>query len=268
MWKRRFTRKTGPTRGFRRSPRKGRPAEVSNMTYVGTVTAEAGLATYVAPATSVVQVASLSGLVTDFQVADQEDPSRSIPPQYKGLSVVGGSIRSRIAITKCPTSDFIDSFHASAEPPYLWQSWAGGYVHVYEMFYIDGFNWEDIGGGVYAEAPNFDVVHPWNADLIPGAVHTEFHRPKRVVYRTHHVLDAAVCCIGGSGTMPIQRIPGGHMVCGSNVRLRKIFLDERSSLWYACCVTNPWAAGTGGNDRNIELGITLAGPLAYKLRTS
>lgn len=198
---------------------------------------------------------SLSSLITDYDAASF--PARSIPPNYKGVSVRGGSLSVSIAATKLPYSEYYEQ-NANL--------WAGGYSAVTWMLYIDDFTITGMMGSE-VETPDLTIIHPWQNDLIPGAVHREFARPKRILKRFSWIIPAAATALkyDDSGT-PAFSGPLERRTIHFQTRIPKVFIDERNALWMAYTVHNPWTAGEPNPD--IDVALYCTGAIAYKLRTA
>lgn len=255
MWARRSSKfRKFPTRR-RTFLRKGKPAEVSNYAAGFDLTAYSGTegATMEYPAIWVTPIMSLSSVLTDYVMSGGVDGVRSIPPQYRGISVRKGLLDVDVCVTACPlgleTQDLVGVTYA----------WSRLCLLVYK----DEFVWQ---GGV--ETPNLDVLHPWQNDLISGAAHTEFNRPTRILQRRHFVLPAC-----GERFDQGAGGPSGSWSCKGDrsafrtklkVPIKPVYLNERETLWMALLATNPWTTA----DRPIIFGTVAAGPIVYKLRTA
>lgn len=263
MWKRRpYRRRFGGLKrgGFRRL---GKKAEVTNVQAAYQLKATAGTHTFVSPAVWVVQLASLSSLVTDYDYTGASDPPRSMPPQWKGLSIRGGYLEVALAVTAGPTYGFAN---LGGNP----DAWTNGYARFWVQLYKDDFIWADIGGGTYAETPDFTVVHPERHDLVPGGIHSDHLRPTRILHRSHGHLNTTATTEYSASELSYPYCyptPGPGYATTRRFKVSKTFLDERSSLWLAVALSNPWTASEG-HETDIEVGITVHGCLAYKLRTA
>lgn len=244
-------RKFGRRPKFRRMFRRlRRPAEVSNYAHATTLTATAGENPFISPAVYVTSVMSLASLVTDSDVNDVN--TRSIPPQYKGVSIAGGVLQVCFAQLVSPYANVIEQDLADA--------WSAGYSSLTWQLYTDEFTWS---GGL--EVPDMSVVHPWQDDIIPGGIHTEFDRAKRVLRRSHTIMPGAFT-ISTDGYTGMAMGPVQRWTKSVSLRIPKCRLDERSALWLAFSLTNPWIAGEG--HRDVIVGIRVIGPVVYRLLTS
>lgn len=248
---RKFTKRFPRRRRFPTRSRT-RPPEVSNFAHSFSLELTAGESTDASPAIYVTPVCSLSSLVTDFDRVTLL--TRSIPPQYRGLSVLKASLDVTIEVQSLPSTRALSTVNNAG--------WAGGYARVGFLFYVDDFTWS---GGI--ENPDLSVIHPLQNDLISGATHTEHDRPTRILKR-HSTLFPAECDgvidpTTGNLTALQHR---NNFIQKWRVGLRKIFLTERSSLWFCIWGTNPWAGPNPAFD--IHVGWQITGPVVYRLRTA
>lgn len=259
MWARRSSKfRRFPTR--RRMSRRGRAAEVSNYATGFNLTAYSGSegSTEATPAIWTTAVMSLSSLVTDFATVGAGDNVRSIPPQYRGVSISRVSLDVDVCVTGAPSAGTMALYN-----PVIGQvstPWARCCL----MLYQDDFVW-DSGTGL--EEPNIDVLHPWQDDLIPGAVHAEFNRPKRILMRHHFALPATVpvnFTMDDTGTYKLWNVDYSQHHARVRMSAKKVFINERQCLWLALCATNPFAVA----NHDIYFGVIAAGPVVYKLRTA
>lgn len=241
-------------RKFRRFPtrsvtRRGPKVEVSNYAVAYQQTATSQIATLADPSIYVTPIMSLASLVTDQDVSNVL--TRSIPPQYRGVSIKGGTLAVNVSITGGPTTTHAEQGTATG--------WAGGWLYAALWLYVDNFVWDQ---GL--EQPNLEVLHPWQNDLIAGSVHSEFNRPKRILRRiAWHMPGAIDSDYNGDGEL-ISVQNRGALTRTFNLKVPKCYLNERETLWFATFMTNPWTLP----NYNINLGISAMGPVAYRLRTS
>jgi len=260
-------RKTSRSR-FRRFPTRrrtrGRKAEVSNwatgFNLVAVPRPEEGGGSLLNPSIYVTEVMSLASLVTDTDV--DATLTRSIPPHYRGVSVVKGSLDLDLCITAAPYSQVVEAWdHVNGK-------WAGGWLRGACWVYVDEFEYNT---GTGLQEPDLNVVHPWQDDIIPGGVHTEFNRPKRLLYRKHFTMAGAVDITAGAN--PALQTHGLAWRDQLHVHLspsfRKVYVDERQAIWLMIALANPWLPGIPVPDpHQIAVGIVGIGRIIYKLRAT
>jgi hypothetical protein len=192
-------------------------------------------------------------MVTDFDISGNRQ--RSIPGEMKGVSVKGGWLCSHIVPTALPTVGNAEQ----ADPA----NWAGGWCQITEWLYQDAFTYDS---ATRNEVPLL-IDTPWQSELVAGGVHNESFQPKRILYRNHHVLRAAINCPQNAVDNTYGPDEAGLRAVGSKFKIRRAWLDERSALWYRVTMTNPWIPPETGN-RDITIGVTIMGPVCYRITTA
>lgn len=225
--------------------RKGRPAEVSNYTTAGNLSVDQ-TATFLAPAKHIVSVMSLASLTTDVDVNNVN--SRTIPPQWRGVSVRGGQLKVDFAITKAPVPSLVETYHAM----YWTSGWGRGVLWLYQ----DDFTWT-----AGAQTPDFDVFDPFRCDIIEGGVHTEFRKPQRILHRWPFTFPGAADLVG-NGTPEVYMVNRAQMAWSHTFRVKKAYLNERTTLWLGLAFSSPWLTET-----SFDIGWVVSGPICYKLRS-
>lgn len=176
-------------------------------------------------------------MVTDFDYGAV--PVRSIPPQYKGISIYGGLLYVDIVITKAPLSDKLELYDFEGVGGE--QAWAGGWVWGIIWLYVDEFEWNSSTG---AQEPDLEILKVFQNDLIEGAVHAEYNRPKRLLHRESFILPGAVDATSviepGAGNDSIQSLQNrAQLHQRKRIRIPRCALSERESLWICTAYTNP-----------------------------
>lgn len=238
--------------------RSGKPAEVSQYTMGYDLTLTAGTATLESPGMYVTQVISVASMVTDYNqtIEEAQTAVRSIPPHYRGVSVGKVSLDLDICVVKAPISNHVEGF----DP--VNGAWAGGWCRGAAFLYVDDFYW-----GTY-ETPDLNCIsHAWQNDLIAGAAHTEYDRPKRILCRqyftTPAVADIGTWTAGAYSGYTLNDRQGLHRRL--RMTARKVYLTERSAIWLCICGSNPWTA-IAGLYHDVEWGIVGGGRVIYRLR--